>query len=108
MEGKRSKPTRPTRKRRSPEQALRALKARIDELTLKVHKETSFSPLQVRAEIERLGLTAGEYARILEVTRPTVVRWSKGQTRPRGKILDRWFAIQGITREQAMSLLGLG
>ena len=83
------------------------MEAVIEELRIEVHKTRSFSPEQVRAEITRLGLTVEEYARLMEVTPAAVYRWMKQKTRPRGRNLDRWFALQGVTREEARSALGL-
>ena len=92
--------------RRSSEQIVRDLEAVIEELRLDVHKTRSFSPNQVRAEIARLRLTIEEYARLMEVSPTTIDRWTKQKSRPRGRNLDRWFALQGITREEARSALG--
>jgi len=86
---------------------VRDLEAQIEELRLKAHKTRSFSPDQVRAEIARLELTVAEYAELMEVSQATLARWMKQETRPRGRNLDRWFALQGVTREEARSALGL-
>ncbi len=83
------------------------MEAVIEKLRLEVHKTKSFSPEQVRAEIARLELTVEEYARLMEVTPATVYLWMRRKTRPRRRNLDRWFALQGITREEARSALGI-
>ena len=83
------------------------MEAVIEELRLKVHKTRSFSPEQVRADIARLSLTVEEYARLMEVSPATIARWTRQKSRPRAKNLDRWFALQGVTREEARSALGL-
>ncbi len=86
---------------------MRDMEAVIEELRLEVHKTRSFSPDQVRAEIARLSLTVDEYARLIEVSPATIERWTKQKSHPRGRNLDRWFALQGVTREEARSALGL-
>ncbi len=106
MGGQHEKRNRPRRSRRSPEQLVRDLETKLDELRLQAHKTRSFSPDQVRAEIARLGLTVEEYARLMEVSQATVNRWMKRKTRPRARNLGRWFALQGITREEVKSALG--
>jgi len=66
-----------------------------------------FSPRSVKAQRDRLGLSAADYAKLVGVSPLTIYNWEKGKTRPRQEQLARLVAIRGIGKREAMKRLEL-
>ena len=79
-----------------------ALKA----LGIKEPRLRGFSPGAVRAERERLELSAADYAELIGVSTLTVYNWEKGRTKPGTAQLEKWKAVKGIGKKEAWRRLG--
>jgi len=83
--------------RRTLDERIEALESRVAELKGQVKAKSRFSPDAVRAERERLDLTAAEYAELVGVSMITIYSWEHGRSRPRAEQLGLWLAVQGIS-----------
>jgi DNA-binding transcriptional regulator YiaG len=77
--------------------------AAADELA----ESARFSPRSVKAQRERLGLSAANYARLVGVSGLTIYNWEQGKTRPRKEQLAALVAVRGIGKREAQTRLGL-
>ena len=66
-----------------------------------------FSPRWVKADRERLGLSARDYGLLVGVAGITVYNWEKGKSKPRDKQLAAWAAVRGIGKREALRRLEL-
>lgn len=66
-----------------------------------------FSADAVRAERERLGLSAADYGELVGVSQLTIYSWEHGRTEPRRKALEQWLSVFGISEGDAYGRLGL-
>ena len=66
-----------------------------------------FSPRWVKADRERLGLSAKDYGLLVGVAGLTVYNWEKGKSKPRDKQLAAWAAVRGIGKREALRRLEL-
>ncbi len=55
-----------------------------------------FSARSVRAQRERLGLSAADYAKLVGVSTLTIYNWEHGKTRPRSEQLAALVAVQAF------------
>jgi DNA-binding transcriptional regulator YiaG len=77
--------------------------ATADELA----ESARFSPRSVKAQRERLGLSAADYAKLVGVSGLTIYNWEQGKTRPRKEHLTALVAVRGIGKREARARLGL-
>jgi len=66
-----------------------------------------FSARSVKAQRERLGLSAANYAKLVGVSELTIYNWEQGKTRPRKEQLAALVAVRGIGKREAMAKLEL-
>lgn len=66
-----------------------------------------FSPRSVKAQRDRLGLSAADYAKLVGVSPLTIYNWEKGKSRPRREQLAALVAVRGIGKKEAMRRLNL-
>lgn len=66
-----------------------------------------FSPRSVRAQRERLGLSAADYAKLVGVSTLTIYNWEHGKTRPRAEQLAALVSVRGIGKREARRRLEL-
>jgi DNA-binding transcriptional regulator YiaG len=66
-----------------------------------------FSARSVRAQRERLGLSAADYAKLVGVSSLTIYNWEHGKTRPRAEQLAALVALRGIGKREALHRLEL-
>ncbi len=66
-----------------------------------------FAARWVKADRERLGLSAKDYARLVGVAGLTIYNWEKGKSKPRDKQLAAWAEVRGIGKREALSRLEL-
>jgi DNA-binding transcriptional regulator YiaG len=66
-----------------------------------------FSARSVKAQRDRLGLSAADYALLVGVPLPTLYNWEKGKTRPRQEQLAALVAVCGIGKREAARRLDL-
>ncbi len=66
-----------------------------------------FSPKWVKADRKRLGLSARDYARLVNVSMLTIYNWEAGKSKPRAKPLAAWAAVRGLGRREALRRLEL-
>ena len=66
-----------------------------------------FSARSVKAQRERLGLSAADYAKLVGVSSLTIYNWEQGKTRPRQEQLAALVAVRGIGKRDALKRLEL-
>ncbi len=66
-----------------------------------------FSPRWVKADRERLGLSAKDYGLLVGVAGITIYNWEKAKSKPRDKQLAAWAAVRGIGKREALRRLEL-
>jgi DNA-binding transcriptional regulator YiaG len=66
-----------------------------------------FSSRSVKAQRERLGFSAADYAKLVGVSALTIYNWEHGKTRPRKEQLAALVAVRGIGKREAMAKLDL-
>jgi DNA-binding transcriptional regulator YiaG len=64
-----------------------------------------FSARSIRAQRQRLGLSALEYGKLVGVSGQTVYSWEAGTSRPRKAQLAGFLAVRGIGKREAMAKL---
>jgi DNA-binding transcriptional regulator YiaG len=72
-----------------------------------VAENVRFSARSVKAQRDRLGLSAADYAKLVGVSPLTIYNWEKGKTRPRQEQLAALVAVRDIGKREAMSRLEL-
>ena len=95
------------RKRRTDEEIIRDLEARIDKPKRRTAGGARFSPEKVLAERDRLEVSAADYATLVGVSSATIYGWERGRTRPPAKQLGQWAAVLWIGKRVAWRRLGL-
>ena len=71
----------------------------------KVDEAVRFSARSVKAQRNRLGLSAADYARLVGVSPLTIYNWEHGKSRPRKEQLAQLVAVRGIGKREALSRL---
>jgi len=66
-----------------------------------------FSPRGLRTHRERLGLSAADYARLVDVSAQTIYNWERGKARPAGPQLASLVALRGLGKREAHKRLEL-
>ncbi len=66
-----------------------------------------FSARSVKAQRERLGLSAANYAKLVGVSGLTIYNWEQGKSRPRKEQLAALAAVRGIGKREAVAKLEL-
>ncbi len=66
-----------------------------------------FSPKWVKADRQRLGLSAKDYARLVGVAPLTIYKWENGKSKPRAEQLAAWAQVRGIGKREARHRLEL-
>ena len=64
-----------------------------------------FSARSVRAQRQRLGLSAEDFARLVGVSGLTIYNWEHGKARPRKERLGAFFALRHVGRREALKKL---
>ena len=77
------------------------------EVSEQVTQGTRFSARSVRAQRERLGLSAADYAKLVGVSPLTIYNWEHSKSRPRKEQLASLVALRGIGKREALSKLEL-
>ena len=70
-------------------------------------KGVRFSAKWVKADRERLGLSAKDYGLLVGVSGLTIYSWEKGRSKPKDKHLAAWANVRGIGKREAMRRLEL-
>ena len=66
-----------------------------------------FSARSVKAQRDRLGVSAADYALLVGVSPLTIYNWEKGKSRPRAEQLAALVAVRGIGKREAARRLEL-
>ena len=66
-----------------------------------------FSARSVRAQRERLGLSAANYAKLVGVSGLTIYNWEQEKSRPRKEQIAALAAVRGIGKREALAKLEL-
>ena len=64
-----------------------------------------FSARSVKAQRQRIGLSAADYAKLVGVSPITIYNWESGKTKPQKAQLDALVAVRGIGKREAMKKL---
>jgi len=71
----------------------------------KAAKAIRFSPKWVKADRQRLGLSAKNYGALVGVSSLTIYSWESGKSKPRAERLAAWAEIRGIGKREALRRL---
>jgi DNA-binding transcriptional regulator YiaG len=93
--------------RRPIPERIAELEGRIEELKGLMKSREAFDPEKIRAERERLDVTAADYAELIGVSMITIYAWENGRSRPRAAQLKRLEDVYGISKEAAWKKLGI-
>ena len=66
-----------------------------------------FAARWVKADRERLGLSAKDYGCLVGVACQTIYNWEKGKSKPRDQQLAAWAEVRGIGKREALRRLEL-
>ena len=66
-----------------------------------------FSPRSVRAQRQRIGLSAADYAKLVGVSPLTIYNWEHGKSRPKQRQMAKLVSLRGIGKREAMAKLEL-
>lgn len=66
---------------------------------------TRFSPRWVRAQRQRLGLSAADYGKLVGVSALTVYNWESGKSKPRREPLAALAAVRDLKKREALKRL---
>lgn len=66
-----------------------------------------FSPKWVKADRQRLGLSAKDYASLVGVSGLTIYNWENGKSKPNAERLAAWAEVRGIGKREAQRRLEL-
>jgi DNA-binding transcriptional regulator YiaG len=72
-----------------------------------VAKAVRFSPKWVKADRQRLGLSAKDYGALVGVSSLTIYNWESGKSKPRAERLAAWAEVRGIGKREALRRLEL-
>jgi DNA-binding transcriptional regulator YiaG len=72
-----------------------------------VADDIRFSPRSVKAQRDRLGFSAAEYARLVGVSQQTIYNWEHGLSRPMKQQLATLASLRGIGKREAQAKLDL-
>ncbi len=64
-----------------------------------------FSAKSVKSQRRRLGLSAGDYGKLVGASALTVLHWESGLARPRKRKLAALVAVRGISKREALRRL---
>ena len=70
-------------------------------------KTVRFSPKWVKADRQRLGLSAKDYGALVGVSSLTIYSWESGKSKPRAERLAAWAEVRGIGKREALRRLEL-
>ena len=70
-------------------------------------KAVRFSPKWVKADRQRLGLSAKDYGVLVGVSSLTIYSWEGGKSKPRAERLAAWAEVRGIGKREALRRLVL-
>ncbi len=70
-------------------------------------KGVRFSARGVKADRQRLGLSAKDYGVLVGVTDQTIYNWESGRSKPGATALAGWAAVRGIGKREALRRLEL-
>ncbi len=100
---------RKTRKyaRRTSDEKIAVLEARIAELRAGAKGREKFSSEAVAKDRQRLELTAKDYAELVGVSMITIFSWEAGRTAPRAAQVEKWLAVKGMPKAAAWKKLGI-
>ena len=70
-------------------------------------KTVRFSPRWVKADRQRLGLSAKDYGALVGVSSLTIYSWESGKSKPSAESLTAWAEIRGVGKREALKRLEL-
>ena len=70
-------------------------------------KAVRFSPKWVKADRQRLGLSAKNYGALVGVSSLTIYSWESGKSKPRAEKRAAWAEVRGIGKREALRRLEL-
>ena len=76
-------------------------------VTVHADKQVRFSPAWLKKHREKLGLSAANYARLIDVSPLSVYNWEQGKTQPRQQQVAALAAIRGLGKREAEQRLAM-
>jgi DNA-binding transcriptional regulator YiaG len=73
----------------------------------KLNGSTRFSARSVKAQRQRAGLSAADYARLVGVSPLTIYNWEHGKSRPRKEQFHSLVGLRGLGKREAQAKLKL-
>jgi len=73
----------------------------------KAQKAIRFAPRWVKADRERLGLSAKDYGALVGVSALTIYSWEAGKSKPRKEKLAAWAEVRALGKREAKRRLEL-
>jgi DNA-binding transcriptional regulator YiaG len=70
-------------------------------------RETRFSARSVKAQRQRAGLSAADYAKLIGVSSLTIYNWEHNKSRPRKEQFASLIALRGLGKREAQAKLAL-
>jgi DNA-binding transcriptional regulator YiaG len=64
-----------------------------------------FSARSVRAQRERLGMSAEDFGKLLGVSSQSIYNWEHGTAKPRSALLDKLAVVRAIGKREALARL---
>jgi DNA-binding transcriptional regulator YiaG len=68
-------------------------------------QKVRFSPKGIRAFRNRLGLSAGEFARLMDVSSQSIYNWERKLARPREAQLKAWLELRATPKKDLLTRL---
>jgi DNA-binding transcriptional regulator YiaG len=68
-------------------------------------KRVRFAPKGLRAQRERLGLSAAEYAKLVGVSSQSIYNWERGVASPRAEQVATLASLRGMSKREAKARL---
>jgi DNA-binding transcriptional regulator YiaG len=68
-------------------------------------KRVRFVPKGLRAQRERLGLSAGDYAKLVGVSSQSIYNWERGVASPRAEQVATLASLRGMSKREAKARL---
>jgi DNA-binding XRE family transcriptional regulator len=78
-----------------------------DAKTIDLPDGARFSARSLKAQRNRLGLSAALYGKLVGVSGQTVYSWEHNHSRPRPTQMAAWFASRSLSKQQAMERIGV-
>lgn len=77
----------------------------VKQLPVEIPERVRYSPQSVRSQRRRLGLSAGDFGKLIGVTGQAIYNWEAGTSRPRKAQIAKLASVRGIGKREAVKRL---